>query len=98
MRESGQPRKVSVDQMEILGSNGEVIKEGHRPESVAHPFHFGGIKVFKGGLGLLILLPVLIPVMLLFFILISVFALFFGKGVVRVFTSQGRRSPFPWKN
>ncbi len=94
------PRKVDSSVIEVVGRDGEVIREGdHDPvlkssrESVngPHLYGFQGIKVFKGGPAALLLLPVLIPLVLFFFLVAMVFALVFGRGVFKVFSTGLKR-------
>lgn len=82
------PKKISVDQVEVIDAQGHVIQESKDSEQQAHeyrnPFAKGQIKVFKGGPAMLLLLPVLIPLMLVGFILLLIFAIFFGRRAFKV--------------
>ncbi len=87
-----EPRKVDASEIEILDSSGQVVKE--REASAQQPRFggFGGVRVIQGGiLPFLLLLPLVIPFAILVLILMSVFALFFGRGAIRVFSTGIRR-------
>jgi len=78
-------RKVSADQVEVLDQNGSHI--AGKSESESSPFSAGGFKVVKMGplasLGGLLLLPVLIPVAIIGFFLLMIFAMIFGRAVLK---------------
>jgi hypothetical protein len=90
MGSSETPRKVDASVVEVVGRNGEVIQEGEQGQG-PRIHSFQGIKVFKGGPVALLLLPVLIPLVLFFFLLAMVFALVFGRGVFKVFSTGLKR-------
>jgi hypothetical protein len=86
-----QPRKVSSAEIEILDSSGEVLKERSRGAEDLRSGNFGGVKIIRGGPAFLLLLPVLIPILILGFFIMTVVALFFGRSVMRVFSTGLRR-------
>jgi hypothetical protein len=85
------PRKVDASHIEVIGKTGEVIRESEDSKA-ANPFSgFSGIRVIQGGPAMLLLLPILIPVMIVGFFVLMVFALVFGRGVFKVATRTLRR-------
>jgi hypothetical protein len=78
------PRKVSASSVEVLSSNGETLQESQSRFEKPKSFTYVNVKVFKGGPALLLLLPLLIPVVILGLFMMTIFALFFGKNVVKV--------------
>ncbi len=87
-----EPRKIDASEIEILDSSGEVVKEREKAARKAATGGFGGIRVIQGGvLPFLLLLPLVIPFAVLLMIVMAVFALFFGKGAIRVFSTGIRR-------
>jgi hypothetical protein len=85
------PRKVNASEIEILGTSGETIRESEANSGRPHGFTYGNVKVFKGGPALLLLLPLLIPIAILAFFLMTIAALFFGKSVMKIMTTAIRR-------
>lgn len=93
MKAQEQPKKISPDQVEIIGAHGEVVKEAKASD--ARPgaaFAFGQMKVIKGSPWMLLLLPVLIPVLIFAFFFIAVFALIFGRGLFKVASRNVRKN------
>ncbi len=91
MNENEAPKKISADQVEVIGTHGEVVKEAtHSERAPKSPFGFGQVKVIQGGPWMLLLLPVLIPVALFALFFVLVFALIFGRGFLKV---VGRNVP-----
>ena len=93
MSEQEKPKKISADQVEVIGVQGEVVKEAsgskHAPKS---PFGFGQVKVIRGSPWMILLLPVLLPIVLFAFFFIAVFALIFGRGLFKVVGRNVRRN------
>ena len=93
MIENNRVKKISLEQVEVIDKAGHVIKESDHSleQENSGPRVMGNIHVMKAGpLGFLIL-PLLIPVFLIGFILLLVFALFFGKTVFKVITNPFQR-------
>ena len=87
------PKKISPDQVEIIGTQGEVVKEAQRGSTrPGAAFSFGQMKVIKGSPWMLLFLPVLIPVVLFAFFFIAVFALIFGRGLFKVVGRNVRKN------
>ena len=83
------PRKVSVEQVEVLSPDGAHLS-GAPSKEQASPFQgFGGIRVFRGGPAMLLLLPLVIPFLILGLLFMTLIATLTGKAVVRT---------FKWKN
>ena len=80
------PKKISIDQIEVIDAQGQVIQESKDHESVhARNNPFGAnVKVFKGGPAMLLLLPIMIPLVFVGFFLILIFAIFFGRRAFKV--------------
>ena len=91
MSEFESPRKVDASEIEILGTRGETIRESEAHSGSPRGFTYGNVKIFKGGPALLLFLPLLIPIAILAFFLMTVAALFFGKSVMKVMTTAIRR-------
>lgn len=78
-------KRIAPDQIEVIDANGTHVagKSESNANSPFGAFGSSGVHVMKmgplGGLGTLILLPILIPVAIIGFFLLVVFALFFGK-------------------
>ncbi len=72
-------KRISPDQVEVVDANGTHV--AGKEEAPANPF--GGVHVVKmgslGGLGTLLLLPILIPVAIIGFFLLALLAILFGK-------------------
>ena len=86
-----QPRKVSPAEIEILDSTGEIVRERSKNAKAAGSGTFGGVRVIQGGPAILLLLPVLIPILIVGFFIMAFMALFFGRGIMRVFSTGLRR-------
>ena len=89
------PKKISADQIEVIGTHGEVVKEAtdtHASSANAANFGFGQMKVIKGGPWLLLLLPVVIPIAIFVFFLFAILALFFGPRLFKVVSRNVRRN------
>ena len=88
MSDSEQPKKISADQVEVIDAQGHVLQESKESESRANPFQgafgSGQIKVFRGGPAMLLLLPIMIPLVLIGFFILMVFALIFGRRAFRI--------------
>ena len=85
------PRKVDASHVEVIGKSGEILRESEDSKT-ANPFSgFTGVRVIQGGPAMLLLLPILIPVMLVGFFLLMIFALVFGRGVFNIATRTLRR-------
>jgi len=92
MNDQDQPRRIDASQVEVLGASGEVLKEAatEAPANGAEGAGFarmGGLRVIRGGPALLLLLPVLIPVAMILLVVMAFAAIFFGRGIVRIFTA-----------
>jgi hypothetical protein len=78
-------KRIAPDQIEVIDANGAHI--AGKDESQKNPFMGSGMKVVKmgpvGALAGLVLLPILIPVAIIGFILLAVFAMLFGKAFFR---------------
>lgn len=85
------PRKVNASEIEILGTGGETIRGSEADSGRPRGFTYGNVKVFKGGPALLLFLPLLIPIAILVFFLMTIAALFFGKSVMKIMTTAIRR-------
>ncbi len=87
MNENEAPKKISADQVEVIGANGEVVKPGESKKTRDDPFQgrFGNIRVIQGSPWLLLLLPIVIPIAIVFFFIIMIFALLFGKSLFKIF-------------
>ena len=89
MKDLETPRKVSVEQVEVLSSEGAHVS-GAPSGKAASPFGgIGGIRVFQGGPAMLLLLPIVIPFLILGLLFMTLIAIITGKAVVRT---------FKWKN
>jgi hypothetical protein len=92
--DSLKPRKVSLEQVEVLDQQGHVLREGKnagnaRGGETASPFgNTMQFRMIKGGpLGLL-LIPLLIPFVLIGVVLLFFLAIFMGRSVFRVLRSK----------
>jgi hypothetical protein len=78
-------KKIAPDQVEVLGADGAHIAGKEQPNPFA--FQNGGFKVVKmgplGGLAGLVMLPILIPVAIIGFFVLLLFAMIFGKTVFK---------------
>lgn len=93
MNEQEKPKKISADQVEVIGIKGEVVKEATGSERAPKsPFGFGQVKIIQGSPWMLLLLPVLLPIVLFAFFFIAVFALIFGRGLFKVVGRNVRRN------
>lgn len=92
---SDTPKKISPDQVEIIGANGEVVKPAHDTHTTEGAFQgtFGGMRVMKVGPWALLLLPVLIPIMIIGFFIIMLLAMVFGKTMFKVLKNPIIRNP-----
>ena len=94
MDQSG-PKKISPAQVEVIGKQGEVLKEAeHAKPGFGSSFQFSGMHQFKSvpiGPWMLLLIPVLIPVFIASFFLIAILALFFGRGLLKVVSRNVRK-------
>jgi hypothetical protein len=80
------PKKISAEQIEVIDAHGHVIQESKEQAEMKNPFGgaFGGVKVFRGGPAVLLLLPLLIPIAIIGMFLVTIFALIFGRSVFKV--------------
>ncbi len=73
-------KKIAPDQIEVIDATGAHV--AGKVEQPTNPF-MGGMKVVKmgpmGGLAALVMLPILIPVAIIGFFLLAIFAIIFGK-------------------
>lgn len=78
-------KKISSDQVEVLDSNGAHL--AGKETASASPFSAGGFKVVKmgpvGTVAGLLILPILIPLAIIGFFLMMIFAMLFGKTFVK---------------
>ncbi|NDG86086.1 MAG: hypothetical protein EBX52_13740 [Proteobacteria bacterium] len=96
MSDQDQPRKIDSSQVEVIGSSGEVLKEAAAEAPVNGTegsgfARWGGVRVIRGGPALLLLLPILIPVAMILLFLMAIAAIFFGRSMVRIFSTQLKR-------
>lgn len=74
-------KRIAPDQIEVIDANGTHI--AGKEEATANPFMGSGMKVMKmgpvGALAGLVMLPIIIPIAIIGFILLAVFAMLFGK-------------------
>jgi hypothetical protein len=74
-------KKIAPDQIEVIDANGVHI--AGKENEATNPFMGSGFKVIKMGPGTglagLLLLPILIPIAIIGFFLLAIFALIFGK-------------------
>lgn len=93
MTESEKPKKISADQIEVIGTHGEVVKEAaDSGQPKPANFGFGQMKVIQGGPWLLLLLPVVIPILIFGILIMAILALFFGRGLFKVVSRNVRRN------
>ena len=88
MNEFETPRKVNADAIEVIGRQGETLRESREEEPITAGRSFGGVKVIQGGPALLLFLPLLIPIAIVAFLMMTVFALLFGRSAIRVFSTR----------
>ncbi len=81
-------KKIAPDQVEVVDANGAHVAGKEEPRVNS----FGGVHVVKmgplGGLAGLLFLPILIPVAIIGFFLLTIFALFFGKAFFKAGISK----------
>lgn len=75
MNDEIKPRKVSADEIEVVGVTPP--RKSFR----------SGITVMKTGPMALLFLPLILPIALIAFFMMAFFALFFGRGVFKVVSS-----------
>jgi hypothetical protein len=95
------PKKISIDQVEVIDQKGRVVKESDHSQEDRSPFNgatfggtnFGGMKVMKASPWMLLALPIVLPLLFFGLIILLVFAVLFGKTVFKVW-----KGPFPRKH
>jgi hypothetical protein len=99
------PKKISLDQVEVIDQQGRVVKESDHSADARSPFSgqfkgtqfngtpFGGMRVMKASPWMLLALPIVLPLLIFGVILLLFFALFFGKTVFKIL-----KGPFPTKH
>ncbi len=85
------PKKISADHVEVLAADGHTIQEAKDHSSSPNGFFSGNgaqVRVIRGGPAMLLLAPILIPLLIIGFFLLAIFALFFGRTLFK--TAFGR--------
>lgn len=83
-------KKIAPDQVEVIDASGAHI--AGKENEPTNPFMGSGFKVVKMGPGTglagLLLLPILIPIAIIGFFLLAIFALVFGKAFFKTGISK----------
>lgn len=79
-------KRIAPDQVEVIDANGAHV--AGKEERPTNPFGgTGGVHVVKmgslGGLGTMLLLPIIIPIAIIGIFFLAIFALLFGKAFFR---------------
>ncbi len=87
-------KRIAPDQIEVIDANGTHIagKDDSNEDPFKAAFGHGGVHVVKmgsfGGIGTLLMLPILIPVAIIGFFLLAILALLFGKAFFKAGMSK----------
>lgn len=83
-------KRIAPDQIEVIDAHGTHI--AGKEESPKNPFMGSGFKVVKmgpvGALAGLLMLPIIIPIAIIGFILLAIFAMLFGKAFFKAGMSK----------